>query len=132
MEIHTILLAVVSCLSLPMLAAYWTISCQTTQAHAELLCKRDKLDPTADPQPWKKLQLYQTAIAAGFLVLLLMWGSLQCYLGDAKTTMDWVFTWAFAPSYIGFILVVEHFKFEDLLNSLGLGQRAKLRYSSAS
>lgn len=131
MPFHTIVLAVVALLSIPLFAAYWTAHRQSNQAHLDLLCKRDQNDPSADLKGWKRLELWRQAIGAGFLLLLLVWGAVQVYLGDAKTTMDWVFTWAFAPSFVGLVLVSEHLNTEDLLNSMGLGQRAERRYSAA-
>ncbi|MBI4532529.1 MAG: hypothetical protein HY711_01170 [Candidatus Melainabacteria bacterium] len=130
MEVHTIVLAVTSILSLPVLVLYWTTSRRAVQAHLELLCKRDNLDPTAEPRLWKQLEKRRLATGVGYLLLLIVWGTVQCYLGNSKSTMDWVFTWVFAISYAGIIVVALHYQREDVLNSMGLGQRAQMSMSA--
>ena len=128
MEIHTIILAAVAILSVPLCAAYWSMSRKATQVYLDLLCKRDNSDLTADPRQWKRARRCQTAMAAGQLVLFAVW---LFSLGDAQTTMDWAFTWAFAPTCLGFVLVQHHYLLEDWLNTIGRGRRSAQSLTAA-
>jgi hypothetical protein len=130
MDTHTILLMVVSISTFPMLAAYWSISCQSNRIHLDLLCKHDQSEPGGNLALWQKLERSRAAISFGWIFLLLVWGAVQYFVDDTKTTMDWVFTLTFALSYVACVLMAGHYQDEDLLNSVGLGQRAKLRYST--
>ena len=130
METHTILLMVVSILTFPMLAAYWSISRHSNRVHLDLLCKRDRSEPTGNLSLWQKLECFRSVVSFGWIFLLLVWGAVQIAMGDTKTTMDLVFTFTFALSYVACVLMAGHYQEEDLLNSMGLGQRAKLRYSA--
>lgn len=75
MEIHTILLAAVAILSGALFAAYLTLSHKATQAHLDLLCKRDQSDPVPDSHQWKRIECYRTVIAVSQLLLLIVWGA---------------------------------------------------------
>ena len=130
MELHSILLAVLAAICMPMLYAYWMVSRKTNAAHLELLVKRDRKDESADLKSWNRLERIQTALGIGYLVMLLVWGAIQITSVHFETTLDKVFVWTFALSYVGMILVGEHYKLEDLANSMGFGQRARLDRNS--
>ena len=123
MEFHTLVLAAVDTLSVPMLLAYWFVAKVGNLAHLELLCRRDR-GLSADSSRFRMFQRYQNSLAVGFLVLLLGWGSAQFVMSDSKTFTELFLSLAFAPSLIACTLIAEHYRFADLLNSIGGGQRA--------
>ncbi|HNB16620.1 MAG TPA: hypothetical protein PLC15_14650 [Candidatus Obscuribacter sp.] len=132
MTYHTPILLLIAIISLPLFLAYRRSFRIGNQAHLDLMLTRDgvaRTVPAADSyRIWQQQEKLRFRLGIAFMVLLLTWCAMQLLAPESWSVLDIICSAVFCLTSICLQCSAEDYKQEDLANSLGFGERSRLRY----